>query len=180
MDITNLTPEQLAELKAKLDGLTDVSGRSPIKPRQLHDLRILPNATDPRPTFFWSAETPRNVGDLSRTTPYPRLMWHGETGQEITVTSASALQSKTAEGYVLDPPDAVAAVSEAEQLQELLRALPAEDQAAILAAQKKTRMKDIESRLAALTEDQLEQVLQNVDQQPARRGPGRPRKEQIA
>ncbi len=41
-----------------------------MRPRQLHDLNLAPTASDPRPTFFWSAEKPRNAGDLTKTTEF--------------------------------------------------------------------------------------------------------------
>ena len=90
LDLSSLSAADIAGLRAMLNG-TDPMGRSPMKPRQLHNLTLLPSATDPRPTFFWSAESPRDTGDLSRTTLYPRLMWHGQTGEEITVEEFKAI-----------------------------------------------------------------------------------------
>lgn len=180
MDITNLTLEELAALKAQLDGLTDVSGRSPIKPRQLHDLRLLPTKDDPRPTFFWSAEAPRNAIDLTKTTPYPRLMWHSDTGHEITVSSASAQQTETAQGFVLAPPADAPPIDPLAALTEQLEALPEEDRALLVAAQRQDRMTALREKLAALPEDKLAAVLATVEgssEVPAKRGPGRPRKE---
>ena len=79
MDLSTFSPDQLAQLKSALDGLTP-SGRSPLRPRQLHGLRPIPTADDPRPTFFWSAKSPRDGVDLTRTTPFPRLLWNKAGG----------------------------------------------------------------------------------------------------
>src|SRR5882757_4365765 len=92
MDLANLTPSEIASLRAQLLGApgsaNDPTGRSPIKPRQLHDLRLLPTATDPRPMFIPSTETPRDwvVGPG---TPFPKLLWHRTTGEERTVHTAT-------------------------------------------------------------------------------------------
>ena len=47
IDLSQFSQDDLIALKAKLDGLTDVSGRSPVRPRQLHDLTLLPTKDDP-------------------------------------------------------------------------------------------------------------------------------------
>lgn len=172
MDITRLTPEELGALKAQLDSLTDTSGRSPMKPRQLHDLRLTPTAQDPRPTFFWSAESPRNAIDLTRTTPYPRLMWDAATGVEVTVTSASDEQTHADQGFVVKAPGNAEQPDEREQLRLALAALSPEDRALIAKAQKADRLEALKSALLELPEEEAQALLDGV-----RRGPGRPRKE---
>jgi hypothetical protein len=201
MDLTQLSPEQVASLKAQL-GMPDVDplGRSPIKPRQLNDLRLLPTADDPRPTFFWSADPPRDAGDLTRTTEFPKLLFHPETGEEITVRAKSHEAEKLAAGYVR-----VAPVREApdpvEALRAELEALSPEDRAELFEGQRLARLARLQAKVAALPDTSLEAVMGSAYTQatvpaqpledapdpsyviedplePARRKPGRPPKSQ--
>jgi hypothetical protein len=181
MDLSQFTPEQIAALKAAL--LTDASGRSPIKPPQLHDLRLLPTKDDPRPTFFWSADPPRTGEDLNRTTAYPRLMWHGTSGEEVTVTDAAAQSSYTQQGYLLVPLGAQPAADPLDLLRAHLESFSPEDRALLLAGQQQDRLASLRAQLAALPAAELEVVVGGLDAEPAepaRRGPGRPRKESAA
>jgi hypothetical protein len=178
MDITAFTPEQLRALKAQLDGLSDTTGRSPFRSRQLHDLRLLPTKDDPRPTFVWSAEPPRDAGDLTRTTPYPRLMWHLESGEEITVDSQASEQTMTAQGFILTAPADLPAPDPLDAMRVALEQLSPEDRALLLAAAQQDRKAALQAQLAALPESQLAALLAaNGTAEPVRRGPGRPRKE---
>jgi hypothetical protein len=182
--LAQFTPEQVTALKAQLDQVTaaDPEGRSPFRPRQLDDLRLRPTATDPRPTFFWSTESPR-TGDLTKTTPYPRLLWEEATGAEITVYDSGAEADKLAHGYVRLPP-AFIEPDPVEQMRTLLEALSPEDRETVLAAQKLERMGRIKQQLSELPADQLAQLLAEHSGEPstdaAPRRPGRPRKETSA
>lgn len=170
LDLSSLSVDDLLALKARLDGLTDVSGRTPLRPRQLHDLRLLPTKDDARPTFFWSAEPPRDAGDLTRTTPYPMLMWHAETGAEITVHDAKAMQAYKAQGYVttapfameLDPMDVLAAQ---------IDALSEADRTALIESQRQDRIAAMRSKLANLSEDKLA-ILLAQSEKPAKQKKG--------
>ncbi len=176
-----LSPELLQQIQAAIQNgtlqLGNPAGRSPIKPRQLHDLRLLPTKDDPRPTFFWSAESPRDVGDLTRTTEYYKLMWHGETGQEITVQDKPEEIRMKAQGYVLTAPASIV-IDVMEQMRQQFEALPAEDQALLIEAQRQDRIAALKAKLAELPEDKLQAMLAQAD--PAKRKPGRPKKEQVA
>jgi hypothetical protein len=155
MDLSTLTPEDLQALKARLDGLTDdTSGRSPFRPRQLHDLRERPTAEDPRPTFFWSAEKPRNAGDLTKTTPYPRLMW-SPNGAEVTVTTAKEQARREADGYVSTPPANAIVPNEADLVRAQLALLPPEDQRLLVQAAQQARKVALQDKLASFSEDEL-------------------------
>jgi hypothetical protein len=178
MDLNTLTPDQLLTLKAQLDALSAGAGRSPFKPRQLDDLTLLPTKDDPRPTFFWSAEKPRNGGDLSRTEPYPRLMWHGTNGKEITVSDASAEATMTAKGFILTRPDNAEGPDLAAQLRVQLEALSPEDRAMLVKAAQADRLAKIQEQMAGLSEAELAALTASLGLEPAKRGPGRPRKEQ--
>jgi len=179
-----LSPELLQQIQSAIkDGTLQLggSGRSPIRPRQLTDLRLLPTKDDPRPTFFWSAEAPRDGRDLTRTEPYPRLLWHAESGEEITVISAEQHQAKVAEGYVTMAP-AWVEPDPMEAIRTQWEALSAEDQALLLESQKQDRIAMLKAKLSALPEAKLAEMLSKAAQetpaqQEIRRGPGRPRKE---
>lgn len=167
MDLTNLTPDQIASLKAQLAS-TDATGRSPMRPRQLNDLRLLPTATDPRPTFFWSAETPRDYVPH----PYqefPKLMWHLETGEEITVQNAVDERAH-ADAYGTMPPEHPVAQTPMDAMRDALDGLTEEERALIIEGQKKERMAAIQAKLAALPADTLEALLaQSADQATGKR-----------
>ncbi len=178
MDLAQLTPDQLLALKQQLDGLTDSSGRSPIRPRQLTDLRLLPTKDDPRPLFISSAEAPRDGRDLTKTTPYPKLMWHQDTGTEITVYS-SAEERQMSDIYTLTAP-AHRVLEPMDALKLELDSFSEEDRALILNAQKQTRIAELQAKLAGLSEEALTRLLGESEQDEAtgevKRRPGRPRK----
>lgn len=175
IDLSGFSAEQLAALKAQLNS-GDGSGRSPLKPRQLHDLRLLPTADDPRPTFYFQ-ETPRAFGDVSRGTPYPRLMWHVDTDVEITVLDLEAHQAKQAEGCWTETAPSAAPVDPMADMQAALDALTPEDRALVVAAQQKQRLDQITAQLAKLAPSTLESLLTAAkDEATGKRGPGRPKK----
>jgi len=153
--LAQFTPDQLVGLKTAIDSLTDVSGRSPFRPRQLHDLTLLPTKDDPRPTFFWSAEKPRNAGDLSKTQPYPRLMWESPSGREITVHDAKAQATYTAQGFLLTPPANAEAPDALELIRLQLEALSPEDRATLVQAAQKDRLGKLQEQVAMLSEEDL-------------------------
>jgi len=173
MDLSQLTPDQLRSLKTQLEALPagiDGTGRSPFRPRQLHDLRLLPTKDDPRPTFFWSAESPRDGVDVSRTTPYPALMWHRESGEEITVFSAED-EANHAHAYTTKAPQIVAKAP-MDELSDLLAQLPEADRALVLEAQRQERMQSLKAKLAALTPEQLEALLGRAEKPAAKKKAG--------
>ena len=176
MDLSTLTPDQIASLKAQLGIAGDGSGRSPLKPRQLHDLRLLPTKDDPRPTFFW-IEPPRTGEDLTKTTPYPRLMWHGTSGEEVTVYSASEQSTYTSTGYVLHAPVPASAQDPLDILRANLEAFSPEDRALLVAGQQQDRLAALRAQMAALKPEELETLLAGVETETPKRGVGRPRKE---
>ena len=165
IDFNSLTAEDLLALKAKLDGLTDVSGRSPVRPRQLHDLRLLPTKDDPRPTFFMSADPPRNAGDLTRTTPFPALLWHPETGVELTVTDAKTYTVYLSEGYLTHPLYAIEH-DPMDLLAAQLDALSEQDREALIESQRQDRISDMRRKLAAMPEDKLAILLGQAERKP--------------
>ena len=171
MDLTNLSIEQLQALRHQLDSLTDTSGRSPLRrsryqdARQLDDLRPLPSATDPRPTFFPSAESPRH-GDLSRTSVYPRLMWHRETGREITVEDKKAQTEHETRGYVtVAPPNAETLTAE-DQARQLLEQLSPEDRKTVFAAAHQSKMDRAKDLVSSLTDEERTSLLASLQPAP--------------
>ena len=165
-----MTPAQIVDLQRALgQGTpTDGSGRSPIKPRQLTDLRLLPTKDDPRPTFFWSVETPRDwvVGPGTK---YPALRWHGETGEEITVHDEDEDRDKGAQGYYLNTPLSAVPHDPVLDLSRALAGLPQAEQQAILAAQQQQRTDTLTAQLAALPQADLERLLAALSPAPAKK-----------
>ena len=175
--LASLDPNQLAALKAAVAGLTDTSGRSPFRPRQLHDLTLPPTADDPRPTFFWSAVKPRNVGDLSKTTPFPRLLWHVKTGKEITVGQAdasakaneAAMAAAAAEGYTLTAPPSYAEKPPMENVRDLLDGLSAADRDLVLKGAHATKLQRIQDALLGLSDAEREELAAVLEPAKARK-----------
>ncbi len=157
--LSSFTPEQLQLLKAALDGMTNVSGRSPFLPRQLHDLTLLPTKDDPRPTFFWSADKPRNVGDLTKTKPYPKLMWEVPTGREITVANAKDEAAHTAQGFILTPPANAEKPSPFDVLKDMLEGLTEADRSLVLKGAHATRLDGIKDGILELGDDEREALI---------------------
>ncbi len=166
-----LSPELLSEIKQAIaDGQLNVSdlqgGRSPFRPRQLHDLRLLPTKDDPRPTFFWSVEGPRNNPDAGKTFPYPRLLWSSD-GEEITVQSEPEHKRMLAQGFLeVDPGTAV--VDQSETIRLMLERLSPADRALVIDGQKKARMNAIQEQMAELSADDLEAVLASFEPKKAK------------
>lgn len=177
LDLSAFTPEQIDLLKAQLNAVTDSSGRSPLRPRQLHDLRLVPTKDDPRPTFFWSTDSPRNAGDLSKTAPYPKLMWHAETGQEITVAGPAHEREKAEDGYVLTSPENAEAPDLVALLKAQLESLSPEDRQVLVAAAQRDRLAKVQEAMAGLSEAELEALTASLTGEPAKRKPGRPKKD---
>ncbi len=153
----SFSSEQIELLKAAL--LADTSGRSPFRPRQLHDLTLLPTKDDPRPTFFWSADKPRNVGDLTKTKPYPRLMWEGLTGREVTVANAKDEAAHTAQGFLLAPPANAEKPSPFDALKDMLDGLTEADRALVLKGAHATRLDRIKEGILELGDDEREALM---------------------
>lgn len=157
---TSFTPEQLQEIQQMIQqGAFGPGGRSPIRDRQLHDLRLVPTATDPRPLFLPSAEAPRDAPPYVRTT-WPSLRWHKETGQEITVTNDQQAATLGPE-WVQTPPGAVA-LDPLAGMQDALAALTPKERDAIFANQKRLRLDKLQAALAALSDDDLAALLESA------------------
>ena len=154
----DLSPELLAQIQAAIASgslqLGNPGARSPERPRQLHDLRILPRADDPRPTFFWSAEAPRYGVDLTKTSEFPKLMWQGATGQEITVISVEEQQRRISMGYVLHAPASVV-IDPMDVIRAEWETFSPEDQRLILESQKQERIGALMKKLSTLPESRL-------------------------
>lgn len=156
-----LSPELVAQIQEAVASgqlvLGNPGGRSPLRPRQLHDLNLPPTRDDPRPTFFWSAEKPRNDPFVHLTHEFPKLMWKGDTGQEITVLSAEAQAEKMKFGYVLTCPLS-AVLDPMEELQKQFAMLPDEDRQAIMKATNENRIETMVEQLAKLDQSQLDAI----------------------
>lgn len=160
LDLSQFTPEQIASLKSQLDGLAP-GGRSPFRDRQLTDLRLRPTADDPRPTFFWSAEEPRNA-PVERP-PYRRLMWESTTGREITVKSPEEQATYTAQGFVLIAPANAEAPDMAEQARQALAQLSPEDRKLVMEAAHDARLAKVKDLAAALSPEELDALRASLE-----------------
>jgi hypothetical protein len=141
-------------------------GRSPLRDRQLHDLRLLPTATDPRPTFFWSAEGSRDT--VVTHSEFPKLLW-SDTGVEITVRSKEEQDSKIAQGYVFVAPASVV-VDPMADLSDALAGLSDEERTLVLEAQQAQRRAEITAKLAGLSPEALEKLLAGATEPAKKRG----------
>lgn len=165
--LKDLPAEALQLLKSACDGLTDISGRSPFPKRQLDDLTLAPTKDDPRPTFFWSAEKPRNAGDLSKTSPYPRLMWSATSGEEITVTSKAAQETYTAQGFILTPPANAAKPDPADEMREMLEGLSERDRTLVLGRAHESRLDQMRDGLLKLSDAERAALMDEFTAAPA-------------
>jgi hypothetical protein len=166
----NLSPDLLAQIQAAIasgqltlpaTGATNNAGRSPFRPRQLHDLTLLPTKDDPRPTFNWSADPPRDDGGESRRTfPYPRLLWTAD-GTEITVHSEAEHRGMVAQGYLEQAPGDVV-IDQAEQLRQMLEALSPADRALVVDGQRQARIKAALSALEELPLGEADTMLESL------------------
>ena len=160
--LSNLSPEQIQGI------LAQGNGRSPNKPRQLHNLLLQPSATDPRPLFIPSAEAPRDV--IITHAPYPRLMWNLFTGQEITVHSKEEFDAKMdTEQYTAIAPE-TKALDPTDYARQLFESLSPEDQQLVLENQRQTNIARVTAAMAGLNQAQAAEA---VAVSPKR---GRPRK----
>ncbi len=157
MDLSMFTPEQIEALKVAL--LNSNGNRSPIRERQLHDLRRPPAHNDPRPLFVLSAETPVNFNPAERS-PYAQLMWNRQTGDEITVHS-EAERAAHADAYTTEQPSN-RVLTQSERVSELLQSLSPEDRALVVKAQQAKRMEAVTDAMSALNDDQLAAVMKAI------------------
>jgi hypothetical protein len=167
----NLSPDLLAQIQAAIasgqltlpaNGETNLAGRSPLRPRQLHDLTLLPTKDDPRPTFNWSADPPRDDGGASRRTfPYPRLLWTKD-GTEITVHSEAEHRGMVAQGYLEQAPGDIV-IDQAEQLRQMLEALSPADRALVVDGQRQARIKAALSALEELPRGEADSMLESLE-----------------
>jgi hypothetical protein len=162
VDISSLSPDDIKALREQL-GLsnTDASGRSPLKPRQLHDLRILPRADDPRPTFFWSADPPRN--EAPSTPPFAQLLWESSTGREITVYSPAERDSYTEKGFVTTQPSNAVVPDSAELARQALATLSPEDRKVVLESAHEARLDRIKDMASALSPAEMAELRASLE-----------------
>lgn len=155
MELNQIPPEMLSQIMALLQG--EALNRSPFRPRQLNDLRLLPTAKDPRPTFFPSAEAPRDgSADVRFHTEFPKLMFHKDTGKEIRVEDAQEQAKKATEGFILtakpepstDPEEM--ALQAAEALMAVLEGLTPKERAQVLSEQETRQRESIHAQFADL------------------------------
>jgi hypothetical protein len=146
--------------------LTQPQGqRSPL-PGALKDLR---DPGDPskrlhRPMFAFT-----QVDSYTTPTEYPKVKWH-QNGTDTLVLSRAAEDAMGAEwsdtpsGKALDP---------AERVKAEMMALSPEDQELVRSTMREARLKSIQTAMAELSPAEVDALMGS---EPAKRGPGRPRK----
>ncbi len=157
MDLSTLTSDELSALKARLDGLTDTTGRSPVRRGPLHDLRLLPQATDPRPMFVWSADQPRDYRPEGFKS-FPKLLW-SESGEERTIQNETEEGLYLAQGWTANPPMDAAPIDPLAAMKAEYDALSEDDQRILMEAQRQDRMRSLQARLASLPAEKVEALL---------------------
>jgi hypothetical protein len=151
IDLSNLSPEQIAQLRAVL-GTTDAAAgaRSPAwKP--LSDMRPPTTAKGRlnRPHFEWSADP----DGMTVIPDYPTLYWDG-AGIEHRVESAEA-DATTPATWKPYPPSKAAIVDPLVKAQAEFDALSPDDQAFVIQAQKKARLNKLHEMMAGLSDKDL-------------------------
>lgn len=168
----SLAPELLQAIKeaianGEIDLTAVTNARSPFRPRQLHNLTLLPTKDDPRPTFFWSVEGPRNDAEAGKTHPYPRLLWDA-AGTEICVKTAEEHRAKVAEGYLEVAPGTVE-LDQAGQIRAMLESLSPADRALVIDGNKKARIAAAIEGMAALSDADVDAVIASLEQTKAKK-----------
>ena len=143
IDLANLTPEMIEQLKGILGTAGGVTRTPAWKP--LKDMRPPTTAKGRlnRPHFEWSAED----DGMTVIRPFPRLYWD-KNGKEMRVESA---EMPIPQDWTASPPIATALDATA-QLQAQFDALSPEDQIFVLEAQKQARLKKIHDLMSGLSE----------------------------
>lgn len=158
LDLTKLTPDDIAQLKALLGVKEDADGRSPIW-RPLTDMRPPKTARGRlnRPHFEQSAEEPPEGTTIPA---FPRLFWDG-AGIERKIHEDQLHLVGT--DWTSAPPLASAVVDPMIRIQAEFDALSPEDQQFVLNAQKQARL----SRLHSLLADLPDQDVASLNVKPA-------------
>lgn len=147
--LQDLPPDQVAAL------VSNNHGRSPFRDRQLTDLTLKPSARDPRPTFY--AETDGREFQPITQKPFPKLLWHVETHQEITVGSEQELQTRGAM-WTTTPP-VTTPLTQEEIAKKLFDSLNPADQALIIEHQHQLKLETVKRALEGLGESQIASLL---------------------
>ncbi len=148
IDLDNLSPDLIDQLRAKLGIPETQSGmRSPIR-KPLTDLRM-PRTSKGRlnrPHFEWSADDDGNT----EIPPFPRLYWDGH-GVEMRVESAEDLLAKKQADWT-DAPPMQGALTAADRARAEFLQLSADDQAIVLKAQKDARLARLHGVMSVLSD----------------------------
>ncbi len=175
-DISELSPNALAQLTALLRGQpTQEEARSGAR-KVLHDLREPRNPKDRlnRPSFFWSVDA--SEADKPYVVQwYPKLMFKlDEAGALVeTVVMSEGAEKALGPDWHTKPP-MTTPMSNADRLKTELASLSDEDRAFVLEAQRQSRLSRLQASLSNLSDAALTEVAGETV--TAKRGPGRPKK----
>lgn|SRR5262245_49752785 len=149
--LQQLTPDQIASLLSE-------ERRSPLRDRQLHDLTLKPSKDDPRPTFF--QETDGREFLPIRHSPFPKLLWNRDTGEEVTVKTVH--EERELGSHWTTVPPSTAPLDPETYARKLFDALSPDDQAFILEHQRQMRLEQVKKAMGQLSESQAATVLSTL------------------
>lgn len=171
--LDQLPPEILALLNQ--NGLPTRTGARPV----LTDLREprTPKEKLNRPNFFWSADEEPGKPPY-RHQEFPKIKWQQDGDQIREVLVRSADEEAALIGAWSNFPPLVAPQTTADAIQAQLDALTPEERQLVFEAQRQQRMAALQAKLAAMPDAQLAKLMaaDAAGEEPAKRGPGRPRK----
>lgn len=162
----SLTPEMQQHLLQMLESYKSSSTRSPM-PGPLKDLR---DPSDPKKRIGRPQFDLRVHDSYTTPTEYPKVKYH-QNGTDITVMSR-AEESRLGPEYG-DLPSAKA-LSTAELAQKEMDALSPEDQEMLRTMTLEAKLKRLQALMAECSPAELDTLMGTAE--PAKRGPGRPRK----
>jgi len=159
-DLSNVTPEELAQLRALLEKPDQRS----VSPKPLTNLNPPMTAKGRlfRPHFEWSADPPPEGIVIP---PFPRLMWDAH-GKEVRIESPEHLERLSKAGQLAgwtDRPPMANAVSEDDRLRGEIAMLSESDREFLLKSVKDARMANLKERMQGLSNEDIAMLLPKAE-----------------
>lgn len=163
LDLSNLSPEQIAQLRAQLGLPGETPMRSPIM-RPLSDLRAPTTARGRlnRPHFEWSADPPPEGVVIP---PYPCLWWNPR-GQEVRVESPEHMKALgIGDGWTARPPMGNELTPE-DRLKAEVAQLSPSDREFLLKSVRDARMASLRDKMSGLSNETIAELLPKPPVEP--------------
>lgn len=151
-------PAALQEMLRQYQGANGtLAGRSPHR-GVLHDLRIAPSATEPRPLFTSPTSGMKETHEPYRHQAYPKLKFRLEEGKlvEITVKNEAA-DAALGSGWA-DAPPIMQALTAADRARREFEMLSPDDQALVLEMQAEQRRSKVQAALSSLSQAEIDEL----------------------